>query len=129
MNHLVKDGKAPEYELASMKLSTIMLGLYLSIFLVVLVNDKPEKLSRRAQTNNLFQDRTIISTAIPLITDQFGSIQDIGWYGSSYMLTAASSSLVFGRVYKFYSTKWDRWSYLRSVLVSVEPHQTPSPSL
>lgn len=106
VNNLIEDGKEPEYELASMKLCIIMLGLYLSIFLVALVNDKPEKLRRRTQTDNLIQNRTIISTAISQITDKFGSIQDIGWYGSSYMLTAASSSLVFGRVYKFYSTKW-----------------------
>lgn len=77
VNNLVEDGKEPEYELASMKLCTIMLGLYLSIFLVALVNDKPEKLRRRTQTDNLIQNRTIISTAIPQITDQFGSIQDI----------------------------------------------------
>ena len=27
-------------------------------------------------------DQTIISTAIPRITDHFDSVQDIGWYGS-----------------------------------------------
>ena len=27
-------------------------------------------------------DSTIIATAIPRITDQFGSVEDIGWYGS-----------------------------------------------
>ncbi|KFY12790.1 hypothetical protein V491_06659 [Pseudogymnoascus sp. VKM F-3775] len=106
VNSLAKDEKQPEYEPESMKLWTIMLGLYLSVFLVALVNDKSENLKRRTQADITFQDRTIISTAIPQITNQFGSIQDIGWYGSSYMLTAASSSLVFGRVYKFYSTKW-----------------------
>jgi len=29
------------------------------------------------------QDETIIVTAIPKITDDFGSINDIGWYGSA----------------------------------------------
>jgi hypothetical protein len=32
-------------------------------------------------------DVTIIATAIPRITDQFHSLQDIGWYGSAFLLT------------------------------------------
>lgn len=32
-------------------------------------------------------DNTIISTAIPSITDQFHSLDDVGWYGSVYLLT------------------------------------------
>ena len=52
------------------------------------------------------QDRTIIATAIPRITDDFDSIQDIGWYGSAYMLTCACFNPISGRVYQLYSTKW-----------------------
>ena len=59
---------------------------YLSLFLVAL-------------------DRTIVTTAIPRITDEFHSLGDIGWYGSAYMLTSASSQLVFGRIFKFYHMK------------------------
>ncbi|KKY27674.1 putative mfs multidrug [Phaeomoniella chlamydospora] len=51
-------------------------------------------------------DRTIISTAIPRITDQFNSIDDIGWYGSAYMLANCSVQLIYGRIYKFYPTKY-----------------------
>lgn len=32
-------------------------------------------------------DSTIIATAIPRITDKFHALQDVGWYGSSYLLT------------------------------------------
>ena len=64
----------------------IILSLYLSIFLVAL-------------------DRTILSTAIPRITDEFNSLGDIGWYGSGYLLTTAAFQLLFGRIYTFYSTK------------------------
>lgn len=32
-------------------------------------------------------DSTIIATAVPRITDQFHALQDVGWYGSSYLLT------------------------------------------
>ncbi|KAL6718614.1 hypothetical protein ACLMJK_002848 [Lecanora helva] len=52
------------------------------------------------------EDRTIISTAIPRITDQFHALNDVGWYGSAYMLTSCSFQLSFGRLYTYYSPKW-----------------------
>ncbi|KFY66073.1 hypothetical protein V496_02215 [Pseudogymnoascus sp. VKM F-4515 (FW-2607)] len=64
----------------------IMTALLLSIFLVTL-------------------DQNIISTAIPRITDEFHSLDDIGWYGSAYLLTTCSFQLLMGRVYKFYPAK------------------------
>jgi MFS family permease len=51
-------------------------------------------------------DRTIIATAIPKITDEFNSIEDIGWYGSAYMLATACLFPISGRIYQLYSTKW-----------------------
>ncbi|PWW76253.1 MFS general substrate transporter [Tuber magnatum] len=51
-------------------------------------------------------DQTIIATAIPKITDQFGALSDVGWYGSSYMLTVCSFQLVYGKIYTFFSLKW-----------------------
>nr|CAL81505.1 MFS transporter [Penicillium digitatum] len=51
-------------------------------------------------------DNTIIATAIPKITDQFNSLDDVGWYGSSYLLTTCAVSLMFGKLYTFYSIKW-----------------------
>ncbi|CAK7220905.1 hypothetical protein SBRCBS47491_004346 [Sporothrix bragantina] len=53
----------------------------------------------------MFLDRIIISTAIPQITDEFHSIDDIGWYGSAYVLATCSTQLLFGRFYAFYSNK------------------------
>ncbi|EXJ74483.1 uncharacterized protein A1O5_02779 [Cladophialophora psammophila CBS 110553] len=64
----------------------IMLAVYLAVFLVTL-------------------DQNIISTAIPRITDEFHSIEDIGWYGSAYLLTMCSFQLIMGKVYKFYPVK------------------------
>lgn len=52
------------------------------------------------------QDRTILATAVPKITDDFHSLGDIGWYGSAYMLTSCSFQLLFGRVYTFYNPKY-----------------------
>lgn len=40
-------------------------------------------------------DMTIIATAIPRITDEFHALQDIGWYGSAYLLTTCGESLLF----------------------------------
>ncbi|TFK46304.1 major facilitator superfamily protein [Heliocybe sulcata] len=64
----------------------IMLALYLALFLVAL-------------------DRTIIATAIPKITDEFHSLDDVGWYGSAYMITGCASQLLIGRLYTFYPIK------------------------
>lgn len=52
------------------------------------------------------QDNTIIATAIPKITDQFNSLDDVGWYGSAYLLTTCSVTLMFGKLYTFYPIKW-----------------------
>ncbi|KAI1448776.1 MFS general substrate transporter [Annulohypoxylon stygium] len=59
-------------------------------------------------------DRTIITTAIPFITSEFQSTADIGWYGSSYLLTACAFQPVFGRVFTLFNPKW---AYLISMFV------------
>ncbi|KAK9414434.1 putative MFS multidrug transporter [Seiridium unicorne] len=43
--------------------------------------------------------------AIPQITDDFKSLQDVGWYGSAYLLTTASFQLMFGKLYTFFAVK------------------------
>lgn len=53
------------------KLIPILLAVVLSIFLVAL-------------------DMTIVATAIPRITDEFQSLDDVGWYGSAFFLTVAA---------------------------------------
>jgi hypothetical protein len=40
-------------------------------------------------------DNTIIATAIPRITDDFHALEDVGWYGSAYLLTTCGTSLAF----------------------------------
>lgn len=56
-------------------------------------------------THSPVKDRTIIGTAIPMITDDFRSIADVGWYGSAYLLTISAFQLIYGRIYTFYSAK------------------------
>ena len=43
----------------------------------------------------------MIAAATPTITDELHSLSDVGWYGSSYFLSAAVGYLVFRRVYVF----------------------------
>lgn len=40
------------------------------------------------------------------MTDEFHSLDDIGWYGSAFMLTSSCFQLLFGRVYTFYTPKY-----------------------
>ncbi|KAK4495532.1 hypothetical protein PRZ48_013864 [Zasmidium cellare] len=51
-------------------------------------------------------DRTIIATAIPKITDEFKSLDDVGWYGSVYLLTFCCFILPIGELFTYYSPKW-----------------------
>ncbi|KAK4234362.1 major facilitator superfamily domain-containing protein [Achaetomium macrosporum] len=50
-------------------------------------------------------DRTIVSTAIPVISNEFNSLSDVGWYGSAYLLTCCAFQLLFGKVYTFFPVK------------------------
>jgi hypothetical protein len=51
-------------------------------------------------------DNTIIATAIPKITTVFNSLNDVGWYGSSYLLTTTSLQPTFGKIYTYFNVKW-----------------------
>lgn len=42
-------------------------------------------------------DQSIISTAIPRITDQFGTVKDVGWYGAAYTITNAAFQSTWGK--------------------------------
>ncbi|BCS17174.1 MDR family MFS transporter [Aspergillus puulaauensis] len=80
------DSDSPKYP-SGVELAFIFIALCLTVFLVAL-------------------DQTIIATAIPIITAQFHSIEDIGWYGSAYLLTTCSFQLFFGKLYTLLSLKW-----------------------
>lgn len=51
-------------------------------------------------------DMSIIATAIPSITSEFSSLDDVGWYGSSYQLASAVLQPLSGRLYSYISLKW-----------------------
>ncbi|KAH6617732.1 major facilitator superfamily domain-containing protein [Chaetomium sp. MPI-SDFR-AT-0129] len=50
-------------------------------------------------------DTSIISTAIPRITDEFHSLEDVGWYISIYQFANAALQPIWGRIYHKFSNK------------------------
>ncbi|MCJ1283209.1 hypothetical protein MMC26_002537 [Xylographa opegraphella] len=50
-------------------------------------------------------DGTVIITAIPKITAEFNSLEDVGWYGSAYLLTTMALQPTFGKVYAYFDIK------------------------
>ncbi|KAK6978224.1 major facilitator superfamily transporter [Favolaschia claudopus] len=75
-----------ENYLSGVKLVVLMFALGLAVFLVAL-------------------DNTIIDTAVPKITDEFKSLNDVGWYSSAYLLTTAGTQLLFGKFYTHFPIK------------------------
>ncbi|KAF4863739.1 Efflux pump aflT [Colletotrichum siamense] len=70
-----------------LKLILIIIALCLAVFLVAL-------------------DQTIIAPALGAITSEYGSVKDIGWYGSAYLLTTTALQPMYGTVYKLFSVKY-----------------------
>ncbi|KAI0912697.1 putative MFS transporter [Ustulina deusta] len=50
-------------------------------------------------------DISIISTAIPTITAEFQSVDQIGWYGSAFFLCLAAFQAFWGKAYKYFPLK------------------------
>jgi hypothetical protein len=59
----------------------------------------------RSKVSSANTSQTIVATAIPRITDQFHSLDQIGWYGSAFFLTLACFQSTWGKVYKFFPMK------------------------
>lgn len=68
------------------RLTVIVLGLCLGTLLVAI-------------------DNTIIAVAIPEIVTVFKSLNDVGWYGSAYLLTATALQPILGKIYTFFDLK------------------------
>ncbi|KAK1147582.1 hypothetical protein N8T08_000924 [Aspergillus melleus] len=85
-SHDANQPKSVTHEQSTVKTILLITTVLMSIFLVAL-------------------DRTIISTAIPQITDEFNSLSDVGWYGSAYTLASCSFQLLLGKIYAFYPIK------------------------
>lgn len=73
--------------LTGLTLLSVVVSLVLVIFLMML-------------------DTSIVATAIPRITTQFHSLEDVGWYGSAYLLANCALQPLAGKIYKEFSYKW-----------------------
>ncbi|KAL8300331.1 hypothetical protein RB593_009941 [Gaeumannomyces tritici] len=48
---------------------------------------------------------TIVATAVPSITAEFRSFEDIGWYAAAFFITLAAFQSLWGRAYKHFDLK------------------------
>ncbi|KAJ5673614.1 hypothetical protein N7507_002741 [Penicillium longicatenatum] len=56
-------------------------------------------------TPHNFPLSTGLFTDDPSLDYEFGTLNKIGWYGTSYLLTFCSTVLIYGQIYSFYSMK------------------------
>ncbi|KAL6713713.1 hypothetical protein ACLMJK_008205 [Lecanora helva] len=80
------DTKEPEWAYG-FQLFTILVAVTFACFLMLL-------------------DGTIVVAAVPRITDDFNSLDDIGWYGAAYQLGSAVFQPLTGKVYMKFKPKW-----------------------
>lgn len=59
-------------------------------------------------------DMTMVATTVPSITNNFRSIEDIGWYSSVYGLVGSSLTFFWSRCYSLFSVKS---TYLSSLFI------------
>lgn len=69
-----------------LKLWLSMISLYLSMVFVGL-------------------DLTIVAVAVPSLTSQFNTVQDIGWYSSAYMVILSSFTFLYAQLSTIFSIK------------------------
>lgn len=59
-------------------------------------------------------DGSIVSTAVPKVTNEFHSLNDVGWYASVYFMGLAVSQLLFGKLNAIAPVKW---TYLSCMVI------------
>lgn len=59
-------------------------------------------------------DNTIVANVQPVIVQEFNAVQKLSWLSVAFLIGAASTNLVWGKVYGQFNAKW---TYLLSVLV------------
>ncbi|KAH8657848.1 major facilitator superfamily domain-containing protein [Xylariales sp. PMI_506] len=77
----------PSDSITGFKLVFVLASLALACFLVLL-------------------DTSIVSTAVPKITDDFHSLPDVGWYASAYQLGSSALQPLTGKIYRYFNLKW-----------------------
>jgi MFS family permease len=46
-----------------------------------------------------------VTTIIPMVTDTFNSLSDVGWYATTFLLASATSQLFYGKIYRFWNAR------------------------
>ncbi|KAI0111125.1 MFS gliotoxin efflux transporter glia [Nemania sp. FL0031] len=59
-------------------------------------------------------DQTIVGTAIPKITSEFGGLSDVSWYSAAYFMTFGGLEASWGKVFKYFDIKW---SFILTLLI------------
>ncbi|KAI1775073.1 MFS general substrate transporter [Hypoxylon cercidicola] len=81
-------GEDPETQyVTGYKLVAVMVALVLASFLMLL-------------------DTSIVSTAIPAISDEFHALEDVGWYAAAYNLGSAAVQPLTGKIFNCFRLKW-----------------------
>lgn len=57
-------------------------------------------------------DNSILGTAIPTITTRFNSLDDVGWYGSAYLICVCALQPISGKIFQYFSLKWAYLGFL-----------------
>ncbi|KAK0723559.1 major facilitator superfamily domain-containing protein, partial [Lasiosphaeria miniovina] len=78
--------------LSGVKLVLVLAGLTFAVFLMLL-------------------DASIVATAVPTITSEFHSLNDIGWYGTAYLMTNCACQPLSGKIYSYFNVKWTFLSF------------------
>jgi hypothetical protein len=77
----------PSTRLTGLPLLSVTVALSAAVFLVAM-------------------DVNVIATAVPRITGEFRSLDDVGWYGSSFLMATCATQIPYGRIYTVFPAKW-----------------------
>ncbi|KAF2820881.1 MFS general substrate transporter [Ophiobolus disseminans] len=83
----------PENEIVGARLLIIHVGITLAAFLAGL-------------------DSNLMATSVPVISSEFNSIVDVGWYGASFYIAMCASQPLAGKIFTMFSKKFTFMSYL-----------------
>ncbi|KAJ3113462.1 hypothetical protein HDU96_003366 [Phlyctochytrium bullatum] len=77
---------APDHGLSKLQFALVFVGLALAVFLAAL-------------------DETIVAVALPVVANEFQSLDQVGWIGTAYLLTATSFIPSYGQLADIFGRK------------------------
>ncbi|KAF7950975.1 uncharacterized protein EAE97_002527 [Botrytis byssoidea] len=91
---------------SGLEFGVISISLCPCVFFVGLVSYGDPRSFQLACRRGISKNATILTTAIPRITDEFHSVADVGWYDAAFRLTSCISQLSQGKLFTQYNVKW-----------------------